>query len=224
MLHKLLLTPLALLVLSLVSQASAAAPDPCKGYTPEFEVFTVFPHVNEDHSLRSVELSSADAWGTLMVEHLDGVNRFTAQPDFKVVKKNGVECHVMTKAVIIYRMDNTLRINNQFPVDSCEYKQTQLHAQRHIEVAKNFQQQSAPIVAEFLTKTLQGQGGRQAGKYREDETNGILQKKLADALSGYAKYLNDEHRKLEAKILDSPEEMQKMFAACPGWVMPDVTR
>lgn len=223
MLHKLFLMPFALLVIALTSPASAAAPNPCKGYTPEFEVFTVFPHVNEDHSLRSVELSSTDAWGALMVDHLDGVNRFTAQPDFKVVTKNGVECHIMTKVVVIYRMDNTLRINNQFPVGSCEYKQTLLHAQRHIEVAKNFQQQSAPVVGEFLMKSMDGQGGMQAGKYRENETNGILQKKLTDLLAGYAKYLNDEHRKLESKILDNPEEMKKMFSACPGWQMPEVT-
>ncbi len=220
MLHDFFLMPVASLLLATSAQPAQPAKE-CQGYTPQIEVFTVFPHVESDHSLRSVEIESSDAWGMLMVDHIATQTKLMAQPEFRSLKKRGIDCDIMTKATVIFRLENKVQVLNRYPEGSCQHRQVQEHIDKHIQVAKDFQQQSVPLIQEYLVKMMTGKAGAEKVSARADTTGKPeVQKLLNDHLGVYARYLGDEQRKLQKQMLDNPDEVKKLFAPCPGWKAP----
>lgn len=209
MFHDLFLIPITSLLL-----VAAPAPELCKT-TPQFEVFPVFPHVASDNSLESVNLFSDDAWGMLKLEHLDLKNILSFQAEYVRHIEKGVACQSMAKVTVVYRIDATLRMKNPYPVDSCEYNQIKTHAESHVEAARNFQKQNLPVLETFLSESFAGKGGV-VENGREEEIRDELQRAFSIELFSYAKYLNNEFDRLQNKTLDSPDEMKKIFAACPN--------
>jgi hypothetical protein len=216
MLSNIILMPITGLML-----ASADPAPLCQNYIPEVEVSPIFGPVSEDHTLRAADLTAPDAWGTLMIDHITGVTQFSAQSEFQTHDHGTDSCVAIQKVTIAYRMDSTTRIKNEFPEGSCQHTQIKLHKEHHEQVAKDFVTHSVPLVKQFLLNTMKGRSAINVGGRKIDEIQSAMQQTLNSELATFAQYLNEEHRKLQRQIVDSPEEVKKMFAACSDWTPPE---
>ncbi len=215
MLHDLFLVPLTSLLL-----VSATPAEVCKS-TPQFEVYPVFPRIGEDNSLRSADVFSEDAWGILKLEHLDLETKLSFQAEYQGYMDKNVLCQRIAKATVVFRVDATLQMKNPYPPNSCEAKQIRLHAQKHIQTAQDFQKQTVGVVESFLTKAFHDNGAIKVVDGNNEVALRELQKRLTVQLFSYSKFLNHEFDKLQDQIVDSPEEMKKIFAACPDHKPPE---
>lgn len=202
---------------------SAQAAVICNGFTPEVEVVPSFGHIQKDRSLRAVDLHSEDAWGRLMVNHIDGKADLKSDLQFRIQKaaKSNEICVILSKVKILYRLDPTLQMIDDYPKDSCEHKQIIAHEEVHIAVAKDFLSQTTPMLKDYVLKSMDGRAGKASYLHLQDQDKVSFEESINDILSNYARYLNQEHREAQKRVVDGPATREKIYAACPDWHSPE---
>lgn len=211
---------LLLFLLGLVTFSySAQAKVICNGFTPEVEVVPSFGPVVKDRSLRAVDLHSDDAWGGMMVNHIDGKADLKPALQFRIQKsaRSNEICVIVSKIKILYRFNSTLQLLDDYPKDTCEYGQITAHEELHIALAKDFLKQTTPMLRDYVIKSMTGRAGKASYLHLQDEEETSFQESVNDILSNYAKYLDQEHRAAQKKVVDVSPAQEKIYAACPDW-------
>lgn len=220
---------LAGLLLASATQARATAPVPvpapvqmpvpmsfCDLFTPTFEVVPVYNKPVMDHSLGTADMYSVESPLGDNIGHQSGKTKIRATPVFGTVSEGSETCIFLEDVTIVFSIDSTVRIPNEYPEESCEYKQIVQHENQHMAATNEFINQTLPSLKTYLQEQMHGQGGTPLMRMRQEEAQMYLQQLLERKIAAYARYLNDEYRKLHQNIIDSPAEMKKVYAACPG--------
>lgn len=194
----------------------------CEGLTPDIEIVPTFGHVEQDRSLRAVYLGSKDAWGQFMGDHVDARTYLKSSNTFTVRRpKKGTDvCVVLSHVKILYKLDLTLKLIDDYPKDSCEYKETVAHADRHIAVAKEFLVQTAPILKEYISDNMNGRAGMMIYHSYQDRAEAQLSQTMNNILGNYMHYVQQEHRRFQREVVDVAAERARLSKACPGWKHP----
>lgn len=194
----------------------------CEGHTPEVEIIPTFGHIEKDRSLRAVNLNSQDAWGDLMVDHIEGKSSLKSHNSFTVhTAKTGTDvCVALSQVKILYKLDVTLKVVDDYPKDSCEYKETIKHEERHIAVAKDFLAQTSPLLRDYVLENMKGSSTVIIDASHTDRAEVKLNKTMNNLLEAYSQHLLQEHRKAQRQVVDIPDERAKIIAACPDWKHP----
>jgi hypothetical protein len=190
----------------------------CDIFTPNFEVVPVYNKPAMDHSLGTADMFSPESPLGDGIGHQSGKTKIRATPVFGMASEGAETCIFMEEVTVVFSIDSTVRIPNEFPDGSCEYKQIVAHENRHMAATTDFITQTLPSLKTYLEEQMRGQGGTGMGRRRQEEAQIYLQQVLDRKLAAYSRYLNDEYRKLHQTVIDSPEEMKKVYAVCPnGW-------
>ena len=224
MLKSLLLLPvLGLFILPHGASANAnTVKAKCEGLTPEVEVIPTFGHVEQDRSLRAVNLNSKDAWGDLMVDHIESKAALKPNNTFSILKpEKGTDfCVILTNVKILYKLDVTLKLVDDYPKDSCEYKETIAHAEQHIAVAKDFLAQTSPMLRDYIVENMNGRAGMMSYVSVTDQAEAKLSQTMNNILNDYSQYLQVEHKKAQRRVVDIDAEHDRLKTACPDWKHP----
>ena len=190
----------------------------CDIFTPHFEVVPVYNKPAMDHSLGTADMFSPESPLGDGIGHQSGKTKIRATPVFGMASEGAETCIFMEEVTVVFSIDSTVRIPNEYAEGTCEYKQIVAHENRHMTATTDFITQTLPSLKTYLEEQMRGQGGTGMGRRRQEEAQIYLQQVLDRKLAAYARYLNDEYRKLHQNVIDSPEEMKKVYAVCPnGW-------
>lgn len=209
-----------LMLVSLPHSAQAADPVKgklCEGRSTQVDVVQTLGSISEDVSLMTAaDLTTPAGWDTSLVVHIESSPNLRAQNHYTPIKKDKESCLILDKTTIAYRIDLTLHISNTFPAGSCQYKQVQAHKDMHVAVARDFVQQSAPVLKNYMEQAMKGRAGKPY-RIRSNDAQAELDETMNNILASYAKYLSSEHSKLQKQIVDNTVEMEKMYTGCPEW-------
>jgi hypothetical protein len=218
---------LLLLVLGFVALPQVAKADPlCGGYNPEIDIVPMFGNIERDRSLRAVNLNSRDAWGDLMVDHIDARVSLKSHNTFttKKPKKGSDVCVILSAVKILYKLDVTLKVIEDYPKDSCEYKESIAHQERHIALSKDFLQQTVPMLRDYIAENMKDQAGLTSYVSHTDRYEAQLNRTMNNLLDIYTQHMQHEHRRVQRELIDVPAERAKLMAACPDWKHPHAYR
>lgn len=209
--------------------AAPAAPSPsssmpmsfCDVFTPRISVSRVQSKPVMDHSLGTRPVNFDESPLGDNVGHQSGKAILTPSMVYNLASEGGETCVYIEELSVVVRMDTTVRIPNVYETDSCEDVQIGQHEERHMAATKDFVNQTVPYVKGSLQRDMKGLGGTSMlGRQDEDEARLYLKQVVEKKLAEYSRYLNDEYRKLHQDVIDSPAEMKKVYAACPGGWQP----
>ncbi len=229
-----LLVSSLLLTSLMISPAQATPPTPvpkapppatpilsfCDLFSPTFEVVPVYNKPAMDHSLGAADMYSPESPLGDSIGHQSGKTKIRATPVFGMASEGAETCIFLEEVTIVLSIESTVRIPNEYPENSCEYKQIVAHENRHMAATNEFILQTLPPLKIYLQDQMRGKGGTGMIRRRQDEAQRYLQQVLEGKIAAYARYLNDEYRKLHQITIDNPEEMKKVYAACPGGWQP----